>query len=211
MNGTVEEGGPWFIQGPAQGIDKGFDYALSNYFHQTDWFIRHRDRALTELGAIIVGELTLLHQIPRSASIFAVIVIFSTLGLVSVILGLSGILSCRRSYRASLECLAMVNKALWAMGLRDRISVDMTQGMKADNAPYINDPSFQAPRFVKDAKHLASTDELICRNLGSGVGSLKPRNNTCYLAMVSIGSVALLGAFLGVLAIVGKLAGPSLF
>ena len=171
------------------------DFASQNYQRQTEWFIRHRDHAIVQLGAVItaelaVAELTILEPPAK-------IVVFLTLTLLSIGFAWAGATSCKRSFMAALESIATINKSLWALGIAGKVRVANNIQQDSDLAPpFPMDKTLLAPRFLEGGEKHQTTSQFV-NSLLDGTG-FKP-TNTYRLSRFSIIVLGLAGAILGII------------
>ncbi len=166
-------------------LHKALEYALKGYDNHTNWFQRHRDAAVRQLGLILGAELVILRLFLDSNSL-EILGGFSLLLLagISPLLGLAGIKSCERAYVASIEHAAMSSKILWALFPEKIVNISSLES----NPPLKNDEYLSIPRYIKDAQRFESTDEYVKYHLGKPVsGKERKYKNTLFWAKLVIG------------------------
>jgi hypothetical protein len=190
----------YFADKTQEGVEKILDFASANYNRHTEWFLKHRDRALTELGALIAAELSVakfMGSPPVSDSTGVLIVIYTVLVLLAVIFGLAGFVGCRQAYRAGMESIAVANKAICLLGFTSTVAIasnTSTSRLK----PVLPEDTVFVPERWAELGQAGSMGDFLEGVMGSGLGMLIPRRNTCYLATSSIMVMALGGVVIGV-------------
>ncbi len=194
----------WYsTEGKARSSDEGaslhkaLDYALRGYNNHTDWFQRHRDSAVRQLGLILGAELAILRLFSDFNGL-AVIggISLILLAVVSPILGLAGVKSCTRSYIASIEHAAMASKSLWALFPERMITISSLES----NPPLKNDEYLSVPRYISDAQRFDSTKEYVSYHLGESIpGKERKYKNTLFWARLVISALGASSFILGVI------------
>ncbi len=157
-------------------------FGSDNYLRQTSWFLHHRDTGFRNLAAVLAAELAVvsLHFANVGVPDVPTAVILTSLGLFAVPLSISAYRSCGRAFRASLESVVLIAKAMWAMGLMDKVLLaDTRRG--PEPAPVPKDLTFYVPRFSRDSreKGIVTTDGFV-------EAHLQDWQNTCNLAKWTI-------------------------
>ena len=129
-------------------------YAHANYSCHTNWFLQHKGTGIKTLATVLTAEFAILGFV-YSQKLFWPIAV-AGLGFLSAIaipLMKLAMLSCKKSFSASIENALFVTKIVWASGLAEKVSV---QQYKPDDCPAYLDESFYVPRYLNDAIGLES-------------------------------------------------------
>ncbi len=154
-------------------------FASANYGKHTDWFLRHKDTGIKILAVLLTAELTvtslyLTRHFHDLVTMFTLII----LSLLSIILTAYSLISCRQSYKASLENALLITKTLWAMGLTKAVKVK-TKEVDFSKCPVHNDETPYVPRYLNDAVEKEDSNSFINHHLSK-------RGTTYYAAKCTI-------------------------
>lgn len=174
--------------------------ANSNYRNHTDWFLRHRETALKQLTAIIAAEAIIMrffHGADVPVSITAILLL--GLSLLSLVLAHGGVCNCTRTFRASLEHVAMTSKIIWVLAPSGKALVDQHSDLAEVNPPpFEDDKVLLVPRYLEDSKKFSTTEKFIEHHLKilrwDGIS-----RNTYFWTFVIVWIAGLMGAAIGTL------------
>ena len=153
------------VEKTQDGIEKILEFASENYTRHTEWFLKHRDQAYLQLGAVITAEFALANLPSTKASPLLSIIIWAIFMLLSVGFGAAGIVGCRQAFKAAMESIATMNKAMWAMGFAGRIFVNKHPPV-ATQIPMLPDDIYFLPRRWVELENADTTDAFVRSKIG---------------------------------------------
>jgi len=165
------------------------DFASKNYERHTNWFLKHRDTALTQLTALITAEIVIRQFLDPGKN--SIQLIFILLSIFSFILAGSGHRSCNRCFRASLENALLINKIIWIMGLSNKVNVNFDPD-DIINAPAADDETFFVERYVTDSYNSKTTKEYLKKHL------INKGKTTYFWGLVTIWTLGIAGFVIGI-------------
>ncbi|MCP3993901.1 MAG: hypothetical protein GY722_02395 [bacterium] len=167
--------------GEALNLEAILSYSSDNYSRQIDWYHHHKNFAIKNVAAILAAEFALLSlwaKLGLPEVLAATALVF--LSIVSLLLTLSGLDSCRSSYQAALEHIFVANKCLWAMGAGGKVFVPSERPGR-DLAPLKDDPMLGAPRHLNDSRQRGTITELVEKTLANPHGTFKRTRKILWL------------------------------
>jgi hypothetical protein len=141
-------------------------FAAGNYGRHTEWFLRHVDVGIRNLGAVLTAEFAVisLHFANVRVPWLVTSPMLILLALIAILLATSALNSCRRSFAALLENALLVTKTVWAMGLAGGVPFPSGDSDPAWR-PVPEDPCLYVPRYLKDATGHSTTEAFVEHHL----------------------------------------------
>jgi hypothetical protein len=179
------------------------DFAAASYGRHTDWFHRHREAGIRNLGAVLASEFAVATLYSSSSNRvdlrpFAVGA-FLLLAAIIIPLAWSTLGSCRTSFKAALESVVLISKCIWALGLASGVRIAADQ-IDLSSCPFPSDELLYVKRYFSDACVHATEYEFVQHHLGR-------RNTTYFHTRVTLWVFCLGAVVFGVLGAIWVLHG----
>jgi len=175
------------------------DLAQKGYIYHVEWFLKHKDTALKQLALLLTSEIVIANFLSKNSNIPKWIVVFMYffLALLSLILAHAGSKSCQRSYLASLEYVAFLNKLMWI--IEQPIKVKLSEYFSSKDMPLSKDKTFYVPRYLNDISLHQTTWSFVNSHIGFGFNFFKRPKNTYFWAVITIWSLGIMGFIIGII------------
>lgn len=179
----------WASMGPDENkhLSDLLSLASSNYGRHNDWFMRHHERAINNLAAILAAEAALISFAATHEKIpgFFTTDLLIGLACTAIILACLGVFSCRRSFRAGLENLYMMANVAWAMGVTTNVAVNESTVIK-NAAPdtkrhHCEDESLYVPRWLNGCLAHETCEKFVNHTMRNWKSTLNLTNITILL------------------------------